>query len=118
MARILVVDDDTSIHELLEMLLVEFSGHQTVAAYDGAKGLEIIASGEVFDLIITDSRMPVMTGPEMIAAIRGRGCMTPIIFMTGDVRPPDIDGVRLLRKPFTIDDFNGAVAEELAKNVR
>ena len=112
MARVLIIDDEDMFHQLLGTLL-EQEGHEYRSAKNGAEALSLIMSGLSVDLIVTDLRMPVMTGPQFIAMMRGKGSTTPIIMMTGDVNPPAIDGVRTLAKPFAIQTFLDAVEEAL-----
>lgn len=114
MARVLIVDDEPMFHQLLSTVLEQYCGHDHHSVKNGAEALSLIASGAAFDLVVTDLRMPVMTGQQLIAALRRRGTKVPIILMTGDVSPPVIPGVKLLRKPFNIQDFIDAVAEALA----
>jgi len=68
MARILIVDDEFALAELLGELL-ELRGHSAVIAINGVSALGLLNSSE-FDLVISDIMMPVMTGPEMIASMR------------------------------------------------
>ena len=59
--RILVVEDDTSIRELLVELL-ESEGYSVVSAINGLEGLKYLQSEPNFDLILIDLMMPVMDG--------------------------------------------------------
>src|SRR5260370_25679819 len=68
MARILVVDDDHDICEVLEMGLTH-AGHEVRVAADGASALRLVRA-EPFDLIITDIFMPGKEGIETIMEIR------------------------------------------------
>jgi CheY-like chemotaxis protein len=82
MATILIVDDDRSARNLLVDLL-EFEGHVVVACDNGADGLKA-AERQNPDLVISDSRMPAMTGKQFIAALRRQTRLqrTPFIFHT------------------------------------
>ncbi|MGC9942798.1 MAG: response regulator, partial [Verrucomicrobiota bacterium] len=66
--RILVVDDNHDTRQLCVNLLVDF-GYEVEAAADGAAGWEAIQINH-YDLIVTDNKMPKMTGIEMLKKIR------------------------------------------------
>jgi CheY-like chemotaxis protein len=107
--KILVVDDDGMLRELLATYL-ERVGFEVHTAPDGRAGLT--ACGEShFDLILTDYRMPAMTGLEMAACIRRSDAVTPIILITGDSYTLDPEVVaqagitRVLPKPIQIHEL-------------
>src|SRR4051794_39082470 len=83
-ARILVVEDDTDIVELISMHL-QRAGHQVLAAADGLAALRVLAEREVPDLAVLDVTMPVMDGFTLAARLRELpDCQAlPIIFLTG-----------------------------------
>ena len=62
--RILVVDDEESIREFLEIMLRK-EGYEVTCAEDGAKALEIIKKKSV-DMVISDMQMPNKTGIELL----------------------------------------------------
>lgn len=66
--RILVVDDDPSIHDLIESSL-DPEAFRVLHAYDGAEGLEAVRR-EKPDAVILDVEMPRMTGHHVVDAIR------------------------------------------------
>ena len=68
MARILAIEDDESVRNLLVAVL-ENEGHQVACAADGETGLEK-AEQDLPDLIITDMSLPLKTGWELIAALK------------------------------------------------
>ncbi len=65
MARVLVVDDDEGVREFLVDVL-ESDGHRVYDARDGAEALALLGDGEPFDVILTDLRMPGMSGLELL----------------------------------------------------
>ncbi|MBZ0160712.1 response regulator [Candidatus Methylomirabilis sp.] len=107
--KVLVVDDDPFFRELMTDLL-EPAGYDVWTAHDGLAGLDALHNGP-FDLILTDYRMPGVTGIEMAAFIRRSDTVTPIILITGDSYTLDPDVIvragitRVLSKPLQIDDF-------------
>lgn len=110
--RILVVDDEPMIRDVLEMLLRR-RGYQVTACSDGGIALETMRSTPGgYDLVLTDNTMPRMCGTELARTLRKEGYRGPIIMMTADVRlllngaPEDISV--LLSKP---SDNDTIVAE-------
>lgn len=82
--KILVVDDDKLIRESLAAMLRN-QGHVVVEAADGQEGIKV-AEKERPDLVITDIRMPVLDGSEMIKQLRSQdyGSHLPIIVLSND----------------------------------
>ena len=82
MAHILVVEDDAPIADMYRFKL-EQSGYQVTCAANGEEGLES-AEKILPDLILLDLRMPVMTGEEMLAALRASewGYNIPVAVLT------------------------------------
>jgi len=78
--RVLLVDDDFLIADTAMNDLVD-AGFDVVLRYNGKEGLAT-ALAEPFDLVITDLMMPVMSGLEMIAALRHAGATMPIVLAT------------------------------------
>ncbi|HEY7802303.1 MAG TPA: ATP-binding protein, partial [Dehalococcoidia bacterium] len=87
--RILVVDDEESIQKLLTGVL-QMDGHEVHIATNGREALDRV-SRESFDLIITDVKMPVMSGPDLYKRLRDQGSPLArrVIFITGDTVAPD-----------------------------
>jgi len=81
MERILVVEDDEGIQDLLVETLPRL-GYEPVIADNGKMGLETFQS-QNFAIIITDVRMPEMDGLTMLKAIRKLDPKVPIIVITG-----------------------------------
>jgi DNA-binding NtrC family response regulator len=81
MATILYVDDDPTIGLLLEDTLLR-AGHRAVGARNVPQALQALSHGE-FELIISDFRMPGMTGLELLAHLRDEGYDIPLIMVTG-----------------------------------
>lgn len=107
--KVLVVDDDRTLRELLADYLGRV-GFEVHTAPDGRAGLHALGESH-FDLILTDYRMPAMTGLEMAACIRRSDTITPIILITGDsyTLGPEViarAGITMvLPKPLEINDL-------------
>jgi CheY-like chemotaxis protein len=116
LARVLVVDDDPSILELVARVLRD-DGHEVVSASDGRRALEALTGG-TFELILLDMNMPVMDGWEFARASRAAGITAPIIVMTaaGDARhaATQIHARGHVAKPFDLDDLLETVRDTLS----
>jgi len=79
--KIMVVDDDTLLREMLVDIL-ESEGHETAAAENGNAGIELY---ETFspEIIVTDIRMPGKNGFEMVQYIRENSPEIPVVFISG-----------------------------------
>jgi len=80
-ARILVVEDDASLRRIAEFRLVE-AGYQVELAEEGNAGLDAFSRFDP-DLVITDLRMPGLSGEELAAEVMRRRPSVPVIVMTG-----------------------------------
>ncbi|MBA3439689.1 MAG: response regulator [Pyrinomonadaceae bacterium] len=79
--RILVVDDEDFIRELLRDIL-EPKGYEVTAAATGSEGLALF-DAETFDAVFTDIGLPGMSGWELARAIRERDNTVPLAIITG-----------------------------------
>ena len=79
--NILIVDDEKNIREGIAKSL-EMDGYNTVTAEDGEKAFDMLNSGAV-DLIISDLKMPRMSGEELLKKVSGVYPTIPIIILTG-----------------------------------
>ncbi len=84
-AKILLVDDDDSLRRVLEFQLIE-AGYAVVSESDGREALKLF-SAEEFDCLITDWRMPKMTGSQLVQQATVISSEIPIVVITafGDV---------------------------------
>ncbi len=105
-ARILVVDDEAHVRELLRDIL-ESEGCKAILAEGGQKALALFDSGK-FDAVFTDIGMPEMSGWELAHAVRERDERVPLAVITGwgeavgssEQRDAQVDWV--VTKPFDI----------------
>ncbi len=102
MAKILIVEDERAINDLIKFNL-ELVGHECAQVFDGAAGLNE-AMKLKYDLVILDVMLPKYSGFDIMEYIKG----TPVIFVTARSAPQDkIKGLRLgaddyITKPFDI----------------
>jgi two-component system, cell cycle sensor histidine kinase and response regulator CckA len=118
---LLVVDDERGIREMLSRLL-ERAGYRVLTASHGAEALQRFQESDgAIDLVITDVRMPDMSGPELgdhLATLREG---LKVLYMSGYSAPllgppdPDHTGPSFLQKPFTSAALLARVGEMLGK---
>jgi CheY-like chemotaxis protein len=112
---ILAVDDDPLVL-MNTVAILEDMGHSVIQANSGRKALNLAGEGPGIDLVITDQAMPVMTGLQLVAAIRERWPGLPAIVATGYAELPSgaaADFVKL-DKPFREADLVKAIAVAMA----
>lgn len=107
--RILVIDDEPDIREVLDGLLT-LEGYEVCTAESGTAAIAL-ADRDGFDLAITDLLMPGLSGVDTIAALRGIYPGLPVIVVSGyiseeSVRRCNAEGaVRIVAKPVHIDEL-------------
>jgi DNA-binding NtrC family response regulator len=118
-ARLLVAEDDTDMRDLLVDIL-EDAGYETVAAADGRGALaHVERESEPIDLVITDVRMPGLTGDELLASVRARRAETPVLVITAfgsveqAVQMVKAGAFEYLTKPFEAGDLLRAAERAL-----
>jgi signal transduction histidine kinase/ActR/RegA family two-component response regulator len=117
-ARILVVEDEPAVREVLVDVL-QGQGHEIVACADGPSALAHV-DGPAFDLALVDLSMPGLSGWEVAKGLRSAHPKIPIALVTGwgdqidpgEARTRGID--YLMAKPFDVDDMTRLVARILA----
>jgi signal transduction histidine kinase/ActR/RegA family two-component response regulator len=122
--RILVVDDEPDVAEVLGEAL-RLDGHRVDIASDGRDALARLER-EPFDLVVSDTKMPVMDGLELFQAIQGRfaALRHRVIFVSGDVldaekrHAVESTGAPLLSKPFDLAEARNVVRRTLAAAAR
>lgn len=115
-SNILVADDDRIVRRIVVAKLTGL-GYNVDQVEDGQEALEYLESGEVPDLLITDSLMPRMTGLELVRSIRNNAQMAalPVIMLTSRQGEQDvIEGLETglddyVTKPFSPDELAARV---------
>ncbi|GMU53381.1 MAG: hypothetical protein AMXMBFR33_25270 [Candidatus Xenobia bacterium] len=122
MFRVLVLEDDPDMRELLAMALTD-EGYQVESASGGAQALEL-ARAEPFDLVVADIRMEGMDGLEVIQRVKADRPETRSLVVTGYSTEADsIRAIRLgvgdyLKKPFDLGEFLKSVGRLAAERQR
>lgn len=115
--RVIVAEDEADVRQLVAVALRGL-GYQIIEARTGAELLDELGDGLLQedlaarpDLIISDIRMPGLTGIEILAGLRQAEWSTPILLMTAYADPETRELARRLganaffEKPFDIDDL-------------
>ena len=116
-ARILVAEDDGGIRRLYASLLGK-SGYQVDAVEDGAAAWDAIQCNR-YDLLITDNKMPRVSGVELVEMLRSAGMTLSVILVSGLLpmeeleRKPGLQLAATLTKPFFPDQFLRTVKNAL-----
>ena len=118
MTRILVVDDEEEVRNLLKEIL-EDAGCEAVTASQAYDGLKLFDEGG-FDAVFTDVGMPGMSGWELARAIRQKNSQVPLAIITGwgeavstsEREDAQVDWV--LSKPFSMAQI-GDIAQEISR---
>lgn len=103
--RLLVVDDDPDIRELLAASL-RYAGFEVSSAEDGQRALDLLRTKD-FDIIVIDVMMPEITGLEVVRRLRASGKYTPVLFLTARDSTEDkvagltVGGDDYVTKPFS-----------------
>ena len=121
MARILVIDDEPNIREILGHLL-ECIGHTPVDAGSGIEAKQLIMTDQCIDLVITDLTMPDISGIDLIKATKAERPDLPVIAVSGNSDKYPGDGLfsagqagpdATVQKPFALNDISSAISEVL-----
>ena len=121
MSRVLIIDDDFEIVQILTEVLTRM-GHETDSAGDPVEGMQK-SRKMTPDLIILDYHMPGNTGAHLYESLRRNNAtkITPILFMSGEASPDqilaeisDTEWSRFLPKPVPLAEFRQTVTEMLA----
>jgi DNA-binding response OmpR family regulator len=120
MKKVLVIDDNPTIVELIKYAVNLQGSYQVVTAYDGVQGLERVYS-ENPDCVIVDVKMPRMDGYQFVRCLRGdpRTADIPLIILSAMTREEDqmtglLSGVdEYLTKPFKPSLLNATIERVL-----
>ena len=119
MSKILVVDDELSMRDFLAIMLKK-EGHEIVTAENGGDALKAIQT-EIFDLVITDVKMPGIDGIEVLKTIKELSSETVVIMVTAfataetAVEAMKLGAYDYIIKPFKIDELKLIINNSLEK---
>jgi CheY-like chemotaxis protein len=109
MSRVLVVDDDPNLRQLVTLRL-EKAGHRVLAADSAYEALAVVHDRGAPDVVVLDVTMPGMTGLELLPAMRTLdGCADlPAIFLSGRVEYHEVEAGRALNATYLTKPFSAA----------
>jgi len=114
MKKLLIVDDEINMQKVLGILFHR-EGYIVKTVSNGREAVKYIESGESFDLIISDLKMPVMDGIDLLKYLKQTGVSVPLILITayGSISEA-VDAMKLgaedfITKPFNKDDLKSIV---------
>lgn len=119
MARILVIEDNSDIQEILRTLLTE--KHEVIQAFSGTEGIMRFDQGGI-DLVLLDIMLPGKNGDQVLKAIREQS-QTPVIMLTALsdkklISQYLLDGANdYIVKPFDLDEVFARVTVQLRQSV-
>lgn len=119
MKRILVVEDNPELHELIKKILK--NTYLVFSAYSGSEAM-LIQEKESFDLILLDMMLPGITGDKLLVKIREK-VNTPVIMLTAVSEKKTISELLLsgandyITKPFDIDELLARINVQLRNNI-
>lgn len=116
MKRILVVEDDNSINEMISIAL-EKEGYECVRAYSGTEAV-LRGKNEIFDLIILDLMLPGMSGDEVLTNIKEKMDIPVIVLSAKDAIDVKVELLSLgasdyITKPFDLKELIARVQVQL-----
>lgn len=120
--RLLIVDDNVDLAENLKEIL-EDEGHSVTVAPAGREALEVLR-GEHFDLVLTDMRMPGLSGIDVLQAVRAEFPGVPVALMTAYTQDELLEQARrqgalgILSKPVPLERLLQVVRLALSPEVR
>ena len=117
--RILVVDDERSMREMLSILL-EREGYEAVEAKNGQEALQLFETS-IFDMVISDIQMPGINGIDLLGRIKKLAPEVPVLMITAFATADQaVDAIKLgafhyFTKPFNNDEIRALVRNALEK---
>lgn len=123
--RLLVVEDDPNVAAVLAETF-QANGHETVIEHTGEEALAAIAQGRP-DAVILDIALPTIDGVEVLRRIRSTDMTLPVIIVSGQGTPQQLDEARslgvtdVITKPAILSHFTdalGRIAQRLRNRTR
>ncbi|WP_417230744.1 response regulator transcription factor [Thermophilibacter sp.] len=119
MARVLVIEDDAAINDVVTTRLAR-DGHAVTQAFSGSEARLLLGEKNMaFDLVVCDLMLPGATGEELVGLIRERDAATPVVVISARATAADKIGLLglgaddYLVKPFDLDELAARVAVQL-----
>lgn len=117
--KILIIDDDPSIRNMLSIVLKK-QGYEVSAAHNGENAMDFLKKG-AFDLVISDIKMPDISGIELLKKIKTLNSGIPVIMITAYASANDaVEAMKLgaedyITKPFNLDELKIIIERAIYK---
>jgi DNA-binding NtrC family response regulator len=117
--RILIVEDRDSLRRMLELALGQ-EGYEVATAADGRAGMRLLAE-RPFDFVLTDLKLPDVSGIEVLEASRAAQPRVPVVVLTGygtvgaAVEAMKLGAYDFLEKPLEIDDLTRLIERAIGE---
>ena len=117
--RILIVDDETYLLDLMKEILLNEGNFEIITTTNGKEAIKLLDGGGQFDVVITDIRMPEVDGMQIYDFLKIRKMESRVIIITADPFAEDVvsflknSKVKYLKKPFELMKFKQLVLEKL-----
>lgn len=118
--QILVIDDEVEVRGVLVEMIASL-GHTVIQAAEGQEGLDLLTSGKLIDLVLTDLGMPGMNGWEVVRAVKARWPHLPVGLITGWGEEPEATPEQrkeadfVIAKPVTREALRDAIVRARPK---
>ncbi|MCH7781074.1 MAG: sigma-54-dependent Fis family transcriptional regulator, partial [Acidobacteria bacterium] len=118
MSKILVVEDEKSMRDLLGLMLRK-EGYSVATADSALRAKQLVESGESFDLVVSDVSMPGMSGLDLLRAMRRLAPRTAVVIMTAyGTKQTAIEALNegasyYVEKPFDLDEMKVVIDKTL-----
>jgi CheY-like chemotaxis protein len=119
MGRVLVVDDEPEVREVVSIFLRK-KGYDIDKCETGEDALDALERNGIYDVVIMDNRMPGLRGQEVLSRMREKGMTTPVILLTGSIGTEErsTEADKFLRKPIDLNELFNDVKELSAADDR
>lgn len=120
--RIVLIDDEPGVLRALTLML-ESLGHQVLPFSNPNEALTYLRAGIDADLILSDQRMPGMTGAELLYALRATSNNCPFVLMSGHAQEREVQELLMARstaflsKPFSVVSLQEAIQNVLGQRI-
>lgn len=122
-AKILFTEDEPSLRSSFCEFLIE-SGYDCTAASNGKEAI-LELENDYYDVLVTDFKMPIMNGGELLNWCRNHGVLIPVIFISAsvDLDPDEIAaleqfGTSIIHKPMGLNELVNAIESARRKHTR
>lgn len=117
-ARILIVDDEAYLVDLMKEILLNEADFDIITSTSGPEALKLL--DDSFDIIISDVRMPEVNGMDIYEVLRSKGMQSKMFMVTADPFSDDVwtflnkNKIDYLKKPFELMEFKKRVLDKLS----